>query len=172
MRHAELAPWRRLGPARWEEEERPIEALNREMEAFQRNLNRLFAGVFGEGRPIVLPEFWATGGVTPRLDETEDEAAYHVDIELPGIDAKDVEVTLSNGLLTVRGEKKAAPAEEAGRLRHSERSYGVFRRTLAVPGEVDEKRIRAEFRNGVLTIDLPKTRAAQPKVKHIPVKGG
>jgi HSP20 family protein len=141
------------------------------METFQHNMDRLFDEFMGGGgRPLMLPEVWAGHGITPRLDETEDDKAYHVDVELPGLDEKDVEVTLSDGMLTIRGEKKAEEEEKAEHVYRRERSYGAFRRTLALPGEVDEARIKAAFHNGVLTIDLPKTKAAQAKVKHIEVK--
>ena len=171
MRHRELAPWRRGELGRWEEEERPFEALRKDMEAFQRNLDRLFVGVLAGGRHrVVLPRYWATGEMAPRLDETEDDKAFHVDVELPGMDETDVEVTLSDGLLTIRGEKKAAREDGPERFCWRERAYGSFRRTLAVPGDVDADRIKAEFRNGVLTIDLPKTKQAQTKVRHIEVK--
>lgn len=172
MPHRELAPWRRGELGRWEEEERPFEALRKDMEAFQRNVDRLFVDVLGGGRRrAMLPEYWATGEMAPRLDETEDDKALHVDVELPGMDEKDVEVTLSDGLLTISGEKKAADAAAEERLCRRERAYGSFRRTLAVPGDVDANRIKAEFHNGVLTIDLPKSKAAQAKVRHIEVKG-
>lgn len=169
MKSTHLAPWRWGGPGR-REEERPFESLRRDMEAFQRNIDRLFEGMMGE-RPVMLPEYWATGEMAPRLDETEDDQAFHVDIELPGMDEKDIEVTLSDGLLTISGEKKAAEAEKDERFFRREREYGSFRRTLPLPGAVDEGKIKAEFHDGVLTIDLPKTKEAQAKVRHIEVKG-
>jgi len=168
MKRTHLAPWRWGGLGRWEEE-RPFETLHRDMEVFQRNMDRLFEGMMGE-RPVMLPEYWAAGEMAPRLDESEDDKAYHVDIELPGMNEKDVEVTLSDGLLTVSGEKKAAEAEKGERFFRRERAYGSFRRTLPLPGEVDEGKIKAEFHNGVLTIDLPKTKEAQAKVRRIGVK--
>ncbi len=173
MPHRELAPWRLGELGRREEEERPFEALRKDMEAFQRNMDRLFAGVLGGGRRrVVLPRYWAIGELAPRLDETEDDKAFHVDVELPGMDETDVEVTLSDGLLTISGEKKAAQEDEAERFCWRERAYGSFRRTLAVPGDVDANGIRAEFHNGVLTIDLPKSKAAQAEARHIEVKAG
>ena len=171
MRRRELAPWRLGEFGRWEEAERPFEALRKDMEAFQRNLDRLFVDVLGgtSRHRAMLPEYWATGEMAPRLDETEDDKAFHVDVELPGLDETDVEVTLSDGLLTISGEKKVEPAAEP-HMRRRERAYGSFRRTLAVPGDVDADKIKAEFHNGVLTIDLPKTKKAQAKVKRIKVK--
>lgn len=173
MRRREFAPWRLGEVGRWEEAEQPFEALRKDMEAFQRNLDRLFVDVLGGAgrRRAMLPEYWATGEMAPRLDETEDDKAFHIDVELPGMDETEVEVTLSDGLLTISGEKKSEPAAER-HMRHRERAYGSFRRTLAVPGDVDADKIRAEFHDGVLTIDLPKAKAAQAKVRHIEVKPG
>lgn len=170
MRLRELTPWRRGGLGRVDVEERPFDTLRRDMEAFHRNMDHLFENFMGGRSRIVLPESWATGEMAPHLDETEDETAYHVNVELPGMDEKDVDVTLSDGLLTISGEKKLEEEEEAERFYRRERACGTFRRTLAIPGEVDEKKIKAEFHKGVLTIDLPKTKAAQEKVRHIEVK--
>lgn len=167
----ELVPWRWGGLRRWEEEERPFQAFRREMETLHREMDRLFEDFWrGAGRPSLLPEAWAFGDVSPRVDESEDDKAYHVALEVPGMDEKDVEVTLSDGLLTIRGEKKQEEEEKGKDFYRKERAFGAFRRTLPIPGEVDESKIKASFEKGVLTIDLPKTEEAQKKVKHIEVK--
>jgi HSP20 family protein len=106
----------------------------------------------------------------PDIDETEDEKAFHVSIELPGMDEKDVHITLSGRLLTIRGEKKEDEKEEGKDYYRRERSFGTFRRTLELPGEVDESNIEASFKRGILKVELPKTKEAQEKVKHIAVK--
>lgn len=170
MRHSHLAPWRWGGLSR-QDAERPYETLRRDMESFQRNMDRLFEGLAG-GRTIMLPEYWATGEMAPRLDESEDDKAYHIDIELPGMDEKDIDVMLTDGLLTISGEKKAEEGEKDEHFHRRERAYGSFRRTLPIPGAVDEDKIKAVFHDGVLSIDLPKTKEAQTKVRHIEVKHG
>lgn len=170
MKRMHLAPWRWGRHGGWQEE-RPFDALRRDMEAFQRNMDRLFEGMMGE-RPIMPPQYPAAGELAPCLDESEDDKAYHVDVELPGMDEKDVEVTLSDGLLTISGEKKAAEAQKEERYVRRERAYGSFRRTVPLPGAVDEGEIKAAFHDGVLTIDLPKTKEAQARVRHIEVKTG
>jgi HSP20 family protein len=106
----------------------------------------------------------------PELNQSEDDKAYSISIELPGMDEKDVDVTLSGRLLTIRGEKKLDDTEEGKDFYRRERVYGTFRRTLELPGEVDESQIEASFRKGVLKIELPKTKEAQAKIRHIQVK--
>jgi HSP20 family protein len=131
-------------------------------------MDRLFED-FWHRYPSLWLETAAHGSVVPRLDESEDEKAFHVDVELPGMDEKDVEITLSDGELIIRGEKKQEE-EEKGKDYYRERSFGAFCRRLPLPGAVDEAKIAASFRNGVLTVDLPKSEEALKKVKHIEVK--
>jgi HSP20 family protein len=167
----ELVPWRWGGLRRWEEEDQPLHAFRTEMESLHREMDRLFEDLWrGAGRPSTLPEAMHLGDVYPRVDETEDDKAYHVAVELPGMDEKDVEVTLTDGLLTIRGEKKQVEEEKGKDFYRKERSFGSFRRALPIPGEVDESKIKASYKKGVLIVDLPKSEAAQKKVRHIDVK--
>ena len=106
----------------------------------------------------------------PDIDQTEDDKAFHMSIELPGMDEKDVDITLSSRLLTIRGEKKQEEKEEGKYFYRRERTFGSFRRTLELPGEVDESKIEASFKRGVLKIELPRTKEAQNRIKHIAVK--
>lgn len=162
----ELVPWRWGGLRRWEEGDRPFVAFRQEMD-------RLFDDFWrGVARPSMLSDGRALGEVAPLVDETEDEKAYHVAVELPGMNEKDVEVSLSDGLLTIRGEKRQEEQEKGQDYYRKERAFGAFRRSLPIPGEVDESKIHASFKNGVLTVDLPKSEEAQKKVKQIEVKAG
>lgn len=167
----ELAPWRWGGLRHWEAGDRPFQAFRRDMETFHREMDRLFDDFLrGTGRSSQLPEARTFGELMPQLDETEDEKAYHVSVELPGMDEKDVEVTLSDGMLTIRGEKKQEEEEKGKDYYRKERAFGSFSRTLAIPGEIDETQIKASFKKGTLTIDLPKSEEAQKKIKHIDIK--
>lgn len=175
----EIAPWRWGGLRRWEEEDRPFESFFREMNSFRREMDRLFDDLFrGGGRHFLattpgestLFTPWLETEVMPRIDETEDDNAFYVQVELPGMDREDVDVTLSNGLLTIRGEKKREREEKGRDFYRKERSFGTFRRTLPIPAEVDEKGIEASFRKGVLYIELPKSEKARKEIKHIDVK--
>jgi len=124
-------------------------------------------------RPLPdIESFWRRDfgfNVTPALDIVEKDGAFEVTAELPGLDAKDIEVQLSNGMLTIKGEKREEKEEKTKDRYVSERRYGSFRRTLQVPGSVDAEKIEAGYKSGVLTVTLPKSPEAQKKEKTIPV---
>jgi HSP20 family protein len=101
---------------------------------------------------------------------TETDKEVKVCAELPGVEAKDVDVTVENDTLIVRGEKKYEREQnERGQYR-MERSYGSFERSIALPAEIDEAKAKAEFKNGVLRLTLPKKAGAESRRKKIPVK--
>ena len=105
----------------------------------------------------------------PNIDFMERPEAFHVKVEVPGIDPKDIEVLFQNGLLTIRGQKIKSETEDKGlRFYRSERSHGAFARNLRIPTAIDEKLITATFTHGVLTIVLPKT--AETRGQSIPIK--
>ncbi|HET6182117.1 MAG TPA: Hsp20/alpha crystallin family protein [Acetobacteraceae bacterium] len=106
----------------------------------------------------------------PAVDVSEDETSYKIAAELPGLADKDIEVTLANGLLTLKGEKRQETDQKDKNYYLSERSYGMFRRSFAVPDGIDADKAVAQFTNGVLTVTLPKTAAAQRAEKKIAVK--
>lgn len=106
----------------------------------------------------------------PAVDFSEDEKAYTVTAELPGIEEKDIDVTVSNGVLTLKGEKKQEKEEKDKNYYLSERSYGSFQRSFALPDNIDQDKISAAFAKGVLTVSLPKTAEAQKTQKKIEVK--
>ncbi len=107
-----------------------------------------------------------------RVDTSEDDKAYHVTAELPGMTEKDVEVTFADNRLTISGEKKEEKEVKEENYHRRERHFGSFRRSFTLPAEVDEAKIAASFKDGVMTIDLPKSRTAQKKAKKITVKRG
>lgn len=167
----ELVPWRWGGLRSWESEDRPYQGFRREMENLHREVDRLFADLWhNAARTSPTSEVPGFGEVAPRVDETEDHKGYHVAVELPGMDEKDIEITLSDGFLTIRGEKKQEEEEKGKDYYRKERTFGAFRRSLAIPGEIDESKIKASFNKGVLTVDLPKSEEAQKKVKRIDIK--
>ena len=173
----EMVPWRWGGLRRWDDEDRPFESFFREMDSLHKEMDRLFEDFWkGSGRHSMTTPWhsttapWAHGEIMPRIDETEDDKAFHIQVELPGMDKDDVDITLSNGVLTIRGEKKREDEEKGKDFYRKERSYGAFRRSLPVPAEVDDSKIDASFRKGVLYIELPKSEEARKKVTHIDVK--
>jgi HSP20 family protein len=106
---------------------------------------------------------------TPAIDMSEDEKAYKISAELPGIDAKDIDVSVSGDMLVLKGEKRQDKEEKGKNYHFSERAYGSFQRAFELPGS-DRNKIAADFSKGVLTITLPKTTEAQKPVKKIEVK--
>jgi HSP20 family protein len=174
----EMVPWRWGGLRRWDDEERPFESFFREMDTLHKEMDRLFEDFWkGSGRHSLMTTPWQSmltpwsrTEVMPRVDETEDEKAFHIQVELPGMDKEDVDITLSSGMLMIRGEKKREDEEKGKDFYRKERSFGAFRRTLPIPAEVNEKAIEASFKKGVLYIELPKSEEARKKVTHIDVK--
>jgi HSP20 family protein len=159
----DLIPWSR-GPETTSrgEELNPFLTLHREM-------NRLFDDVFrgfdlapfGASRP-----FDRTGW--PNVEVSETDKDVKVTAELPGLDEKDVQVELANGVLAIKGEKKTETEDKERRF--SERYYGHFERRIPVD-DVDQDKVSASFKNGVLTVTMPKTAQAQSNVKRIAING-
>ena len=150
-------------PAR-REEEFPLFSL-------QREVNRLFEDFFRgfDLRPLrAAEERW--GGFTPKMDLEETEKEYRITAELPGMEEKDVELMLTGNSLTLKGEKKEEKEEKGKSFYHVERSYGTFQRTVPLPEGIDLKKIDAEFKNGVLTVRLPKTAEAKAKGRKVSIK--
>jgi HSP20 family protein len=109
----------------------------------------------------------AAASFAPRLEVVERENEYLVTAELPGLEEKDFQIEVHGNVLTIRGEKRSErTGEEKGR-HFSERVYGEFRRSIELPVEVASDKASAAFKNGVLTVTLPKAETA--KVRHIPV---
>lgn len=141
-------------------------------QTFRSELDRLFDqfGWFGAPwlprRPAISPGF--TRG--PAVEVAEDDRAWTLTAELPGLSEADMEVALSGDVLTLRGEKKQAHEEKGKDFYVSERSYGSFARSFTVPDGVDRDAIAASFARGVLTVTLPKRADAKPAETRIEVK--
>ncbi|NTV14711.1 MAG: Hsp20/alpha crystallin family protein [Desulfobulbaceae bacterium] len=105
----------------------------------------------------------------PRLDVTETDKTVEVKTELPGVTAKEVEVTLDRGLLVIKGEKKEEKEEKDRYYHRVERRHGTFCRSVRLPVEVKEEKIEATFKDGVLTVVLPKVETETKAVTHIEV---
>jgi HSP20 family protein len=159
-----LIPWGRSRNISARGADNPFLALHREM-------NRLFDDAF---RDFGLTPFGSHGmldraaGNWPNVELSESDKDIKVTAELPGLDEKDVHVELANGMLAISGEKKTE-TEDKDRL-YSERYYGRFERRLPVD-DVDQDKVSASFKNGVLTVTMPKLPQAQSKVKRIAING-
>lgn len=161
----DLIPWVRTAGSRAAAPYRdadPFMALHREV-------NRLFDDVFrgfdlpGFGRAAGWPASW------PNVEISETDKEIRVTAEVPGMEEKDIDVTLDDGVLTVRGEKRSESEDKDRQF--SERFYGRFERRIPVGVEVQEDRVAANFKNGVLTVTLPKTERSQSKAKRIAING-
>ena len=171
MAIGDIVPWRWGGLRRSEGVDRPFDMFRGEMDLLHRNIDRIFENMWTEGfGPSTFANVWGSTEVVPKLDLTENESGLQVSVELPGMAEKDVELSLTDRLLTIRGEKKAEKETKEKDVYRRERSYGSFRRTMEIPADIDSSKIDASFKNGVLTIQLPKTKEAQAKVKQIPIK--
>jgi HSP20 family protein len=156
LQHIDLSKEAIMALVRWRS---PSEDISR----LERRMRRLFE------------EPWATGflaeemGWAPAVEVKETAEGIEVSAELPGISKEDVEVTLENNVLTIRGEKKEEKEEKEKERLLYERYYGSFQRSFTLPTLVDESKVRAEFQDGVLRIHLPKN--GKPRGKKIEIAG-
>ena len=134
------------------------------------HIDRLFGNVFGSVEPFGRT---ITGRmeVMPRVDVAETDEAITITADLPGVDEKDVDLTLVNGVLTLRGEKKAEKEEKEKNYHVVERSYGSFTRSFRLPDTVNPDKVAARFDKGVLIITVPKAEDAKTQVRRIAIGG-
>jgi HSP20 family protein len=132
-----------------------------------RQMNRLFDDLLESpagsiGAPALAATAW------PQLEIEQKDDQIRVVAELPGVDEKDVELTIEDGVLSLSGEKRSERADESG---YSERSYGRFERRIALPTNIDEDKCKADFKNGVLTVTIPRA-AEKARGRRIPLGSG
>lgn len=119
-----------------------------------------------------LPARWTAGALVPDLDVHENDKSISIEVELPGVEEKDVSVTFANGYLTVRGEKKTEREEKKENYYLAERSFGSFERSLRLPDTLDDSKIEARFDKGVLKITAAKRPEAQKAERKIAIAKG
>lgn len=144
----------------------PFESLRSEVD---RVFNDFTPGFF-DRQLARFPNAFLRG--MPAADFVESAKTYELTVELPGIDAKDLDLTLANGILTLKGEKQESKEEKEKEYYLSERRYGSFQRSLQLPDGVDAEKIGASFENGVLKVVLPKMPNAQKNDRKIAIKAG
>ena len=156
----DLIAWNRSRnmPASRQGEEHPFLALHREVNRMFDNFFRGFAGAMS------TTPGWSVGG-WPHVEISETDNEVKLVAELPGIEQKDVDLTFNDGMLTLKGEKKA----ETNGAAYSERWHGAFERTVQLGPDVDPDKINAEFKNGVLSVTVGKRPEAQRQVKRITI---
>ena len=151
----------------------PFESLRQEMNRLIDDLDRDFWRAPFRRSVFDVDPFWRrelTWAAAPAVDIAEKDNAYEVTAELPGLDEKDIEVKLSNGNLTIKGEKQEEKEEKKKDYYLHERHFGSFERCFRVPEGVDADKIEATFKKGVLTVRLPKKPEAQKAETKITVK--
>ncbi len=159
-----LPSLRRRGELVRREEEYPYYSLQREM-------NRLFDDFFHGFEMEPFSELEARfSGFSPSIDVREDDENFTVRVEIPGIDEKDVEVQVTEDAVIIKGEKKEEQEDKGKDYCCMERTYGSFHRTIRLPSTVNREAVDASFKNGVLTVTLPKIGEPETKAKKIPIK--
>ena len=141
-----------------------IEPRTNDVWGLQSDINRLFDAFMSpldttESRDVVMP----------KLDVAELKDKYEIKAELPGMDEKDIELSVEDGLLTISGEKKSEAEEKDKGYYLRECSYGSFSRSVRLPDNIADEKIEAKFKKGVLTIDLPKKEPVLPKSRKIAI---
>jgi HSP20 family protein len=132
------------------------------MNSFTREMDQLFRDI-GFGRLLEPAPATLLGAPNyPRINLSETEDSYLVESQLPGIDPKELEMTILKGTLTLSGERKT-PEQEAGSQHRRERSTGRFIRAIDIPAEIDGDKVHANYKDGMLTITLPKAESGRPK---------
>ncbi len=154
-----LIPWRKRYPAG--DSERSVKDLRREFDNF-------FNDFFGD--QWWLPEKYPGSRFAPAFDISETDTDLILRAELPGVDPQDVDVSLQNNVLTVKGEKKEEPEDKGEHMYRLESTFGSFSRSFALPCEVREGEVSAHYKEGVLTLKLPKARSSTKKRIRIEVK--
>ena len=149
----------------------PFDSLHREIDRLFDDFGSGFGWPFGRSlfgaAPFRQEMTWPT---MPAVDVVETEKAYEVTADLPGMDEKNIEVKVADGVLTIKGEKQQVKEEKKKDYYLQERSFGSYQRSLELPEGVETDKIEASFKKGVLTVTLPKKPEAQKPTKKIEVK--
>ena len=140
---------------------------SRELEEMSDRLNRMFNRQDlpqANAKETMVVADWA-----PSVDISETDGEYQIKAEIPDVKKEDVKVTLEDGVLTIQGERKHEKEEKGKKYHRIERSYGSFVRSFTLPDLVDEEKVKAEFKDGVLNLQLPKSEKAKPKAIEVKV---
>lgn len=183
--------WKKLSPWNWfKKENQQIErsgaslpvaqdAADHPVARMHREMDRLFEDLFRSfgwsDMHLGSPMFPAGGGVgallRPQLDIAENDKGYTITVEVPGVDRDDVDVSVDDGALLIRGEKRQSSENQSGGYHAIERSYGRFQRVLDLPDDADEEAVSARFKDGVLTVHVPRSASAGRRGRRIEVQG-
>jgi len=138
----------------------------------QKEMNSLFDSFF-RGFEVAPRKFAADfGDFTPSVDVKENDKEFIIKAELPGVEEKDVEVTVTNDSVMIKGEKKEEKEDKDKNYYYMERSYGSFSRVIPLEVEIEANKAEARFKNGVLEVKIPKSQTAKAKGTKVPIKAG
>lgn len=158
MSVGDLIPWRNRGSLTKASDRDPFFALHDQIDRVFDEFTRGFG----------LSSFGERGMSWPSVDVKEDEKRFRIEAELPGLEKDDVEVLFTDNVLTIRGEKRVE--QDDSKRHYSERYYGQFERRIPLGAEVEPDKIEASFKNGVLKLEIPKSKQAQERGRRIPIK--
>ncbi|MBX7146343.1 MAG: Hsp20/alpha crystallin family protein [Alphaproteobacteria bacterium] len=149
----------------------PVHQRTNPILSLQDEMNRLFNNFFGGGAVSPWEHFNNNlNSLNPSIDVSEKEKEFKIVAEIPGINVQDIEITASDGHLTIKGEKKQENKEEHEDCYHQECSYGSFQRTITLPETANLDDTEAQCKNGILTITIPKKLGSQSKTRKIEIK--
>lgn len=137
--------------------------------SLQSEIDRVFGDFLQSVDLSKFPAFM-NGEIVPKADFSESETGYELAVEVPGVSEKDLEVSVKNGVLTVKGEKKSEREEKKMDYLRTERSYGSYYRAMTLPEDADESKISARYADGVLRIGIPKSADAKSKSQKIAIQ--
>jgi HSP20 family protein len=143
----------------------PVSDLADEFVTMQREIDKMFDRFRGG----IVDESGATAFM-PVVDIIEGTNQYELKVELPGVKKEDVKITIQNGVLTIRGEKKQETHQQGENVHRVERSYGAFQRSFTLPTSVKNEKVEAAYDDGILSISLPKSEEAKPKEIEVKLK--
>jgi HSP20 family protein len=135
---------------------------------FQKQINKLFVN-FSDDESFLFPSFESHSSFVPHFEISESDKEIDITAELPGIEEKDIDVSIDGNVLTIKGEKRVEHEDESKTCRISERRYGSFQRSFSLPDGLDLDKIDAKFKNGILKMFLPKTEESRKNVKKIKI---
>ena len=138
-----------------------------ELEDVSKHLNR----IFGRTPARIEPdrELLTMADWTPSVDISETDTAYMIKGEIPGVDRENVKVTIEDGMVTISGERKQEKEEKDKKFHRIERSYGSFMRSFRLPDNVDETAVKAEFKDGMINVTLPKSGKTKAKLINVAI---
>lgn len=133
-------------------------------------MSRLFDDFFGyTNYPGALFSFSSTGNIVPKMDMSENKKEYSISLDLPGIEEKDIDLTIENDRLTIKAERKSEQKNEDENYYFAEKTYGSVFRAITLPSNADSEKVSANFKNGVLEIRITKKENGNSNVKKIAV---